>query len=450
MNGTATILHYNHNADAIISAAGRISTTKGSADLIYQNSTENDRDANIRLIGKILSSGHFSILEHLYLNLSFDSVSVFVEQFMIEFRLASFTVKSRRYVDFSDMGFYKPTFENEEMCKLYDEHIRFLFAEYEAFLSANVPKEDARFLLPYCFQSNFYCTVNAREFIHIVKEMIIGRGRNYPEIRELGRSLLAQCKSELPYIADAITCPEPTNELDLKNYKREIAVSENKFASVLYSTPDPCRKVCEAYAFYHGITDLDLENKDCRNAIIQHVLKQSRRRELEQINVTFRFDQLSLAGITHLVRHRMQSVIVPEFVANCRFDRYVLPESIIHAGLEARYRAAFEKTEKLQKCLRDMGMSRYDGVYLFLSGLCLPIIATMNANELCVFLGLRCCNRAQWEIKTCADALLEELKNTAPELFCHYGPSCIFYSHCPEGKMTCGKMQEVKKRYHSN
>ena len=43
-------------------------------------------------------------------NLAFQNVSAYAEQFMLEFRLASFTVKSRRYVDFSNMGFVVPAF----------------------------------------------------------------------------------------------------------------------------------------------------------------------------------------------------------------------------------------------------------------------------------------------------------------------------------------------------
>lgn len=111
IKGSAKILFYNENAESIVASAGRISTTKGSADEIYIKSCIRDKDENIDLIQKIISSGHMSVLEHIFLNLSFDNVSVFVEQFMIEFRLASFTVKSRRYVDFGNMGFVLPAFE---------------------------------------------------------------------------------------------------------------------------------------------------------------------------------------------------------------------------------------------------------------------------------------------------------------------------------------------------
>ena len=101
---------------------------------------------NAKLIDKVTRSGHNSVVEHTYFNLAFQNVTAVVEQFVIEFRLASFTVKSRRYVDFSDAGFFIP----EDADENYKSHMAKLFGLYSEFCEAGVPKEDARFLLPYC------------------------------------------------------------------------------------------------------------------------------------------------------------------------------------------------------------------------------------------------------------------------------------------------------------
>lgn len=159
--GTATLLHFNGEARRIVASAGRISTTDGSALEVLQKSDGGEKD--LRLIGKVLSSGHRSVLEHQMLSIAFDDVSVLVEQFAIEFRLASFTVKSRRYVDFSGAGFVVPGGAPE----CFAARMEALFALYGRLLSLGVPREDARFVLPYCFRSNFYMTLNAREFVHL-------------------------------------------------------------------------------------------------------------------------------------------------------------------------------------------------------------------------------------------------------------------------------------------
>ena len=165
--GKATILGFSPNLAAMISAGGRISTMEGTAGQIWQKSLELGEEKNERLIGKVVSSGHTSVLEHGYVNLSFEDVSVFAEQFLIEFRLASFTVKSRRYVDFSNCGWVTP-FEDAARAEIYDAEVRRLFGVYDALCAAGVPKEDARFVLPYGFHSNFFCSMNARELVHVM------------------------------------------------------------------------------------------------------------------------------------------------------------------------------------------------------------------------------------------------------------------------------------------
>lgn len=135
--GKATILGFSPNLAAMISAGGRISTMEGTAGQIWQKSLELGEEKNERLIGKVVSSGHTSVLEHGYVNLSFEDVSVFAEQFLIEFRLASFTVKSRRYVDFSNCGWVTP-FADAARAAVYDAEVRRLFGVYDALCAAGV------------------------------------------------------------------------------------------------------------------------------------------------------------------------------------------------------------------------------------------------------------------------------------------------------------------------
>jgi thymidylate synthase (FAD) len=61
----------------------------------------------------------------------------------------------------------------------------------------------------------------------------------------------------------------------------------------------------------------------------------------------------------------------------------------------------------------------------------------MNIRELLHFFGLRCCERAQWEIRDVANAMLELARPSAPYIFLDAGPGCL-RGPCPEGTMTCG------------
>ena len=138
VNGKIRIIGITDCGESVCAAAGRISTQSGTALEIFDRSK--DAEKNARLIAKVTSSGHTSTVEHIFFNLAFENVSVVVEQFMIEFRLASFTVKSRRYVDFSDSGYYVPDFKCEEDKKEYQSHMDSLFALYAELCENGIAK----------------------------------------------------------------------------------------------------------------------------------------------------------------------------------------------------------------------------------------------------------------------------------------------------------------------
>lgn len=118
----AFIIGLSDCGEKITSAGGRVSTQEGTVLGIWQKSQ--DCEKNAKLIDKVTRSGHNSVVEHTYFNLAFQNVTAVVEQFVIEFRLASFTVKSRRYVDFSDAGFFIPEDADEKLQKPYGKALR--------------------------------------------------------------------------------------------------------------------------------------------------------------------------------------------------------------------------------------------------------------------------------------------------------------------------------------
>ena len=62
------------------------------------------------------------------------------------------------------------------------------------------------------------------------------------------------------------------------------------------------------------------------------------------------------------------------------------------------------------------------------------------------FFKLRTCERAQWEIREVAEQMLALVKPIAPTIFAKAGPGCVS-GPCPEGRMTCGKAVQVRKKY---
>lgn len=85
-----------------------------------------------------------------------------------------------------------------------------------------------------------------------------------------------------------------------------------------------------------------------------------------------------------------------------------------------------------------------DARYVFPNATETKIIFTMNARALLNFFKLRCCNRAQWEIRELADKMLIECKKIAPTLFRYAGASCV-HGKCTEAKMSCGNPRKILK-----
>ena len=140
----------------------------------------------------------------------------------------------------------------------------------------------------------------------------------------------------------------------------------------------------------------------------------------------------------------MQSIGIPALTLTDR-ERHILPETIAKKeDLKSRYCEAFKKTASLYKELKAPGICEELLGYVLLSGNTLDIVTTINGRELLLFMKLRSCNRAQWEIRDFAIDMLKKLREADKTVFNFYGPSC-YVGKCTEGPMTCGKALEINE-----
>jgi thymidylate synthase (FAD) len=160
---------------------------------------------------------------------------------------------------------------------------------------------------------------------------------------------------------------------------------------------------------------------------------------VEHAHFTFSVEGVSRALTHQLVRHRIASYSQQSqrYVAMDRAE-YVLPPSI-QADPDAKklYKRAMDDAWKAYRELASK-VDKEDARYLLPNACHTNITITMNARELWHFFSLRCCRRAQWEIRMMAWKMLGEAKKAAPILFENAGPGC-FRGPCPEGEYTCGR-----------
>ena len=406
-------------------AAARLSTTLGSSLEIFDRSEGDER--NLPLVKKVLASGHKSLIEHQTYSVAFENVSVLAEQYMIEFRLASFIVKSRRYVDFKNAGFYTP--DALKANPRYAAHMARLFADYEA-LEALVPREDARFVLPYAFRSNFFVTCNLRELCAMTLSMRYGRGAGFSELKDLGAQLEEQIEARYPGVLAPErekyehTVPAPLSPI----VGEPVPAAPN---AKLLAAPQDAQALLGRAMEFSGRFQL---------GDYPALLIDSRPRELETLGYTFRIDGASLACVTHFARHRMLSPLFRPTISALNGGAYILPDSIAKNPEALKiYKEALSANAWEAHAMAEGGLSPEDLSYYALAGLTTSFLMTVNARELLHFVKLRACERAQWEIRGLTEQMLSALTQSFPALFTLYGPSCRIDGACPEGRLSCGK-----------
>lgn len=470
--------------ERICTAAARLSTKPGTCTEILEAVDPTDPGNTIKNVVKL---GHTSVVEHACFTVAFENVSAFVEQFVIEFRLGSYTVKSRRYVDFGEAGYIVPFFTIEDteqkfldfaraeeeperfyvlpdkayaqrggaFYRKYADHMNFLFGEYRYLVSAGVPNEDARFLLPYSFKSNFFCTMNARELGHFLRAALYGRGRKYREVYTLAKDLKKQLDKAAPRIFVTLRKPkgnggniEELTGFLTKRFAAERPAYRKAHVELLSYTPRPERVVATAAAVKNTQVPTSAIkkglNRNTTKRLIEAVLASKRPRELEQVNFTFRISNISLPTLTHIARHRMQSLVVPDFTDVAKNRSYIYPETIkADKKLYRRYRNAIRRHRHFYREVVEPNLPPEERIYAYVSGNTIDVVTTMNARELLFFFSLRTCERAQWEIRRAAKDMLRKVKRLAPKIFAKAGPNCYTLGYCTEGKMDCGRMDEV-------
>ncbi len=223
---------------------------------------------------------------------------------------------------------------------------------------------------------------------------------------------------------------------------------------LLAHTPDP-DMVCAAAAFtsWKKETTAELfEDLDRAKALefLKMVMGFGHASVTEHATFTFSISGVSRALTHQLVRHRIASY-TQQSQRYVKFKKeeieYVTPPTIAKdAEAKKAYDALMGGIAEAYDELIKKGIPPEDARFVLPNAATTNIVVTMDARELLHFIRLRTCNRTQWEIREAALEMLKQAKAVAPTLFHDGGPGCVI-GPCPEGKLTCGKMVEVRERF---
>ena len=229
---------------------------------------------------------------------------------------------------------------------------------------------------------------------------------------------------------------------------------------LLRHTPEPENVVAMAAKLCYSASDVEgLQEKIAardQKAFVEKLVSIGHMSPIEHVSFTFGVEGISRACTHQLVRHRVASYSQQSqrYVKETEFD-YVIPKAVrkdpaLVKKFEKYMRQAQKAYDEMMEGMEKMGITgekaQQDARFLLPNAAETKIVVTMNARELLHFFRVRCCHRAQWEIRAMATEMLRLVKGVAPVIFKDAGPGCVT-GKCPEGKMSCGKAAQMRKKF---
>lgn len=245
---------------------------------------------------------------------------------------------------------------------------------------------------------------------------------------------------------------------------------------LLSYTPDPEKLIAAAAKNCYSSTDVDSIMDGLTSEKIERFMQMlvdlGHESPIEHVSFTFAIEGVSRSLLAQITRHRIASYSVQSqrYVREHGFEYVIPPEIEKRPAAKAAFIRAMEEDQRVYEELtaalmknhveellaqgipekeahrRAEKMSIEDARYVLPNACTTRIVMTANARSLKNFFRLRCCNRAQWEIRALAEEMYRLCYAAAPVLFARCGPSCVDGA-CSEGKMSCGKAVEVREHY---
>ncbi len=162
-----------------------------------------DEEKALNLVRKVISSGHFSTIEHVQVSFAISGISRACSHQLVRHRHMSFSQKSQRYVREKGQFDYivPPTIaKNPELEKEFDEFMAKISDFYLALTEKGIPAEDARFILPNATATSMVASLNLRELIHLANLRLCARAQ--AEIRVLVKMMCDELVKSEPWLKE--------------------------------------------------------------------------------------------------------------------------------------------------------------------------------------------------------------------------------------------------------
>lgn len=215
------LLQYNPDCEKIIAAAAKLCYSSSKIEGILNGL---DRENTKSFIERLMSMGHESPIEHIAFTFGIEGVSRSLLAQFTRHRMASYSVKSQRYVNEAKFEYVIPPEieKNPVTKKLFEEAMADDVEKYNAIADALSKEhykefiaqgkddktakrlaekkaiEDARYVLPNACETKIIATFNARSLLNFFGERCCERAQW--EIRDMACKMLELVKKAAPTV----------------------------------------------------------------------------------------------------------------------------------------------------------------------------------------------------------------------------------------------------------
>ncbi len=183
-------------------------------ELLAEEKSEADM---LRLLERIMTSKHLSVVEHCFMTFAVKGVSrTLLAQYSRHRIGVSLSVQSQRYVseqsENQEDGIFSHVVpeairKNKTAYVCYLETMQKIQEAYDDLLALGVAKQDARFVLPGGACTNFVTTLNLRSFMDIYEKRVTIPGAQW-EIRQMLLAMRDQLVAKEPWLLKYIVKPD--------------------------------------------------------------------------------------------------------------------------------------------------------------------------------------------------------------------------------------------------
>lgn len=191
----------NNLLDVIYTACRTCYSADGSIEII-ENIT-NDDEKKLNLIKRVISSGHYSTIEHIQISFAINNVSRALTHQLVRHRHMSFSQKSQRYVkEKGEFDYITPITikHNPKLNEKFISLMKEISDTYQELIEAGVKSEDARAILPNAAATSMVASLNLRELIHIANLRLCTRAQL--EIRMLVQKMCDLVLEREPWLEE--------------------------------------------------------------------------------------------------------------------------------------------------------------------------------------------------------------------------------------------------------